>query len=165
MPISIKTYCVVMKKLVFLFFLMLSILHSEAQQQWGIVSDMGDFYPLSEVEFLIASDSDASFAMGYKNGGLSAEIQSVSFEFRDTPTGIKPVEKVDNNIYLYPNPALTKLFVISGGEGDINIFDLKGNVVKTVKIADGSNGIYVGDLDPGIYLLKTSDYTVKFLKK
>lgn len=154
-----------MKKLVFLFFLLLSILHSEAQQQWGIVSDTGDFCPLSEVEFLIASDSDASFAIGYKNGGLSAEIQSISFEFGDMPTGIIPVERVDGNISLYPNPAITKLYVISGGEGDINIFDLKGNVVKTVKIEDGSNGIYVGDLDPGMYLLKTSEYAVKFLKK
>lgn len=154
-----------MRKLLFLLFMLLSIWVSEARRQWGIVSDTGDFYPLSEVEFLIGSDSDASFAIGYKNGSLSAEIKSISFEVRDLPTSIIPAEEVDNGIVFYPNPVLMKLFVVSGGDGDINIFDLKGSVVRTAKTADGSNGIYVGDLAPGIYLLKTSDYTVKFLKK
>jgi len=120
------------------------------------------------------------FTMGYKIAGDNAYFKGIIDEVRvynrafspsEVPslvrdaagigeTDIKPLE-------IYPNPAKGVITVRGTEAGEIRIFDLKGVIVKMVRI--DNNVLDISYLQKGVYILQfTTDkavYTTKFIKE
>ncbi len=70
-----------------------------------------------------------------------------------------------NELRLYPNPANTTIRLVLHDEvrlfDRLSVFDLSGRLVKGIVNHPSENEIYVGDLRPGMYLIKaeTSNYS------
>ncbi|MDZ4204095.1 MAG: Omp28-related outer membrane protein, partial [Bacteroidales bacterium] len=87
--------------------------------------------------------------------GAEAAITYTNFIFvHDVSIGIKQAEQ----FFIYPNPANDVLYV-AGGEryNTLQIFNVVGQLAKTVgnfSSQKGQDGIYVGDLARGVYIVK-----------
>lgn len=97
--------------------------------------------------------------------------QNVDSDFGDNVTCALLVNTQDqlekkNDLIIYPNPAVDEL-VIENSDTTVKYFilNLQGQLIKVVKTGS-SNTIKLGDLVPGIYLLKdsTTGNTQKFVK-
>jgi len=62
----------------------------------------------------------------------------------------------DDNIMVYPNPALAYFTIATSGiEADfVEIYNTLGQIVKTQKMSNGRNDVYIEDFASGIYYLK-----------
>ena len=67
---------------------------------------------------------------------------------------------------MYPNPASTNLTIGSkpGITGDIELFDLTGNLLKSKTIEEEKNIMDTSTFGPGIYIIKTNNETIKVIK-
>ena len=73
-----------------------------------------------------------------------------------------PLESID--MRLYPNPTDAILYIESS-IGPVEIYDAMGRRVLTAKAYEGRTILDVGNLPRGVYLLKTTNATSKFIKK
>jgi hypothetical protein len=75
---------------------------------------------------------------------------------------------LENQITLYPNPAVDFINLdINNTNFNYQIIDIKGSLVKQ---GDYSNTVYVGDLTPGVYMIKLNGkfgkiHTQRFIKQ
>ena len=75
------------------------------------------------------------------------------------------VEEHESPIHLYPNPADDHIRLEGfEGEAEISIFNAQGLKVKTTTLS-GNNDIFIGDLAPGLYLVRVDKWQVKFIKR
>jgi hypothetical protein len=67
---------------------------------------------------------------------------------------------------VYPSPA-TNAIAISGSHGDeMQIYNSAGAVIKFIHVADeGDIYVNVEDFSPGVYLIKSSNACLKFVKE
>ena len=78
-------------------------------------------------------------------------------------TGVN--ELSDNSIALYPNPA-TDFISVENIKGNINIIDITGKVIKTVKSNASRTTINVSGFAKGIYFIQLENGAVaKFIKQ
>lgn len=78
-----------------------------------------------------------------------------------------------NELRLYPNPANTTVRLVLHDEvllfDRLSVFDLSGRLVKGIVNHPSENEIYVGDLRPGMYLIKADtheeSYCIKLIKQ
>ena len=85
------------------------------------------------------------------------------------PAGISDLESQTSTLCIYPNPAADRLTVSGlGGEATLQILDVYGRVIGTVKATRGCT-IDVSALSPGTYLICTTGErsigTAKFIKR
>lgn len=78
-------------------------------------------------------------------------------------------EKIEQ-ILVYPNPANQHIqFKGIAGQADLNIFDLNGRAVLSLKGIDDNHSIDISNLDKAIYLIKISDengsQTIRMIKQ
>ncbi len=75
----------------------------------------------------------------------------------------------ENELRLYPNPASTTIrFMPTDGlqvVDRISVYDLSGRLVKEINNHPSGSEIYVGDLSPGIYVLKANTPNASFCSK
>ena len=80
-----------------------------------------------------------------------------SFLTKTDPSAIKPLKQ--NWSSVYPNPFSDRLMVSTslkpGSTFIVNIYDIRGALVHTERSAQPELEIGTGDLDPGLYLVKT----------
>jgi hypothetical protein len=76
---------------------------------------------------------------------LTANIQEIS---------------IDNQIKIYPNPAINEISIIY--ENGYKIFNSHGIILKQSFIK--TNIIDISDLNKGLYFINTGNKTIKFLK-
>jgi hypothetical protein len=65
-------------------------------------------------------------------------------------------QSVENNIYIYPNPSQNEFFIefpVDLGTYSIQIIDLQGKTVMTVKDLKGSSKINSSELSSGVYFI------------
>lgn len=69
-------------------------------------------------------------------------------------SGVEDFE--DNQWMVYPNPASENVFVeiSTETEGTIELINLNGSVISTQKFVQQKMNMYVGDLTPGIYMVR-----------
>ena len=110
----------------------------------------------------------ASASVGYANGFLLTS-QATYIEQADLVDGIGDLPLTNNQISLYPNPA-DHFFFIKNTTGEtlsLDIHDLRGALIKTASIQNGTRKVEISDLNPGIYLIKyvngPSYYTEKLI--
>ena len=84
----------------------------------------------------------------------------------DITSGINNLTDKPDNIKMYPNPASTNLTIGSkpGITGDIELFDLTGNLLKSKTIEEEKNIMDTSTFGPGIYIIKTNNETIKVIK-
>jgi len=69
-------------------------------------------------------------------------------------------------ISVYPVPAVDEI-VIRGMNSveSFNIINIIGTVVRTVEVTGDEMRVNISDLDEGIYMIHTSNSSIKFVKK
>ena len=77
-----------------------------------------------------------------------------------TPEGINEMTSAQSTISAYPNPATDHITVIRNNNDEMFIYNVFGSLVKSTN----ENIINVSDFAPGVYFIKTSEGTVKFVK-
>ena len=92
------------------------------------------------------------------SGGGSAATDSVHTRSSPVPIDIRPA------VVIYPNPANDEL-LIQGivGSATVQVYSIKGDKVME-KVVSGQP-LYIGQLSPGVYVLKINNQTMKFIKK
>lgn len=106
--------------------------------------------------------------LGFK---IRNENDTVIFKIAITTTPLSNIDKLNKiNIKIFPNP-VNDYIIIRNYESlnrdyKIKIYDYSGNIIKI--ITSNKEGIFVGDLETGIYFLEISDgkseYINKFMK-
>ena len=110
--------------------------------------------PNTDCTSLAVSGSDI-FAGTYNSGVWKRALAEI--------TGI--TEEINNNrILVYPNPASEILMLTTNkhnAEMEIKIYEITGILVKSEKLEQSQNSIYIGDLKNGIYMLaiKSKEFT------
>ncbi|HMQ42961.1 MAG TPA: T9SS type A sorting domain-containing protein [Mariniflexile sp.] len=71
----------------------------------------------------------------------------------DLVLGTKNFALVDNNVSVYPNPSKDIVYIKNDSYNNLNIdiLDITGALIKSVRINSGQNRIDVSDLQSGIY--------------
>ena len=64
-------------------------------------------------------------------------------------------------ISIYPNPAKDKITIKA--DGDVTIFNNKGQTIKVIKNMKGVNEINVSDFETGVYYIKVGKFTKKLI--
>jgi len=101
-----------------------------------------------------------------KGGIKSFDIQNISkitfYHGDDFPSGIKSISIVD----FYVHASADKLQIkAEAAIGQVAIVNIAGTIVKNEYISDNSVAINISDLSTGIYFVRTSLGTKKFVKK
>ena len=81
--------------------------------------------------------------------------------------GVGVEEQVSHNTHMniYPNPAVDRLNVILNQNAEITIFNMVGQVVRTLEGHAGANQIEVSGLNSGVYFISAGSDTQKFIVK
>jgi len=65
----------------------------------------------------------------------------------------------DQSLLIYPNPAIDQLNIVQSGLGDnveIKVYNLTGNIVKTLETLSAKSKLSIGDIPSGTYILEVS---------
>jgi hypothetical protein len=155
---------------------------SDAAQQWKITPVFtGDTYGLVNVKSnYSANNSGGSFDNGtrvieWDNNIFSPEkinqhwyIQKT--ELIDEPTVVNAPAK-NSSVRIYPNPAKEYLkieYEATAFDLPIRIFSIDGKCVYSARAGKETSGLFVigmkeANIRPGIYLLRTGDYSTKLI--
>ena len=87
----------------------------------------------------------------------------------EEPIAIKHVT-ADNQLSVYPNPAKDMLYISSlADNSSISIADITGKQVATYRANSVQNGVSIGSLSTGLYIITVKDaagiHTAKFVKE
>ncbi len=88
-----------------------------------------------------------------------------SFSYSKT---ISVVNRLKDEISIYPNPALDHIYINSSSDEAPRIFRSDGSLLeRTLQKIDKGFGIQIdiSDLDPGLYFLKMGEHTIPFVKQ
>jgi len=131
---------------------------SEAEQATAL-STIGYVKLRNDSMFLY---SKADFLLG---SNRLSEIRKVTFEERSKlPTQLDDAQSV-TSVRVYPNPTSDALVIQNANSDVARIFNLKGQIVLTATIYDGSATLNVSSLPMGTYLLQLNTELVKFIKQ
>lgn len=98
-------------------------------------------------KFALANTSEV-----YYTGSLISS-QAYYLVESDLVLGTKNFALVDNNVSVYPNPSKDIVYIKNDSYNNLNIdiLDITGALIKSVRINSGQNRIDVSDLQSGIY--------------
>lgn len=68
-------------------------------------------------------------------------------------------------LLLFPNPSAKVITIISSKDQDAYIANYTGQIVQSIKLKNGAQAVNVSLLLPGVYFIKTSEETVRFIKE
>ena len=104
--------------------------------------------PVDGNDSIYVPTSSGKYSVLVGQGPCTATSKKLKVVLPSAKQEVLTNESVASEILVYPNPA-TDWITVTGITGDVQIFDLIGNIV-----ARSSEGkIYIGDLSPGIYLV------------
>ena len=93
------------------------------------------------------------------NGGI---IDMGAYEYQGTLAALEVNKQV---IQIYPNPTNGELHIKTPVRDTVSIYNLTGQLVKTVSLQSGDNVTDISNLPTGIYILKTTTGSYKVIKK
>jgi PKD repeat protein len=112
---------------------------------------------------------DAVLITGITTGSINYAENAIKPS--NTTSEQYPIDKKSGKFRLYPNPAMDIVNVDFDFEDNatVEIYNLNGDIIKTVRLNNESPSVRVNDLSPGAYILKliSREETVfnKFIKK
>jgi len=71
----------------------------------------------------------------------------------------------ETKLSVFPNPADDYITISSNQKQQAIITDISGRQIKNINLVNGSQLVNIADLNPGMYILRTSDGAVKFIRK
>jgi len=83
--------------------------------------------------------------------------KNTTFIISHPATGVTTVTRGDNDVILYPNPAVNDLNVVfneTAGIRTISIYDIIGKAVNSYKVAGNSAHLSVDNLPSGVYFIR-----------
>lgn len=87
----------------------------------------------------------------------------------DTSCASMAISVIDSSIYdpvsISPNPSLDKFTIITYPNSTIEILNLKGQMIKSIKGINKSNIVDLTDLESGFYFVKVNSDKGEFIKK
>ena len=117
--------------------------------------------PMADVGSLVAVDDAYDFTVLSSSGSVLAEgVLKVSFQ-SDGTDNIKPVRPSGNIIAKTASDKLT----IIGVKGEVTVYNSAGIVQNRITATGGETVVSIGHLPSGIYIVKTSTQSFKFIKK
>lgn len=154
-----------MKRILILFLATAISVLAFAQEQtkeWSMQTNTGVSIKVIDVDYLLAADDANLFSVVLKSGGTVDGVSKVTFTDATAVTEVV----ADGGLALFPNPVKNSLTLTGAVVGsEVCILSLDGAVVKSAVVSDKTITIDVAELPQGLYLLKSSYSTVKFMKK
>jgi hypothetical protein len=83
------------------------------------------------------------------------------------PTNVNNLN-IKASVNVYPNPATDKVYVDYNKPIQVGIYNIAGSLLKSKMVRSGSDYISVGDLRPGVYLIRSVDdnsFAKKLIKR
>lgn len=131
---------------------------------WYLVTDNNEFFEMSRVGMLVATDDDVYFSVLDKNGKVLADkVLQVRFIAGD-PTFIKEV-KTDGQPGDMLKSLVNNKLTLVGAKGVIDIYATSGIKVASANATSAETTIDVSALPTGIYIVKCGKQSFKFNKK
>ena len=96
----------------------------------------------------------------FGNGGI---IDLGAYEYQSGTLVVNSTS--ENKIQTYPNPTDGIIFIKTGKEEKVNLYNIIGQFIKTVSLKSGINKIDITTLPTGLYILKTMNESFKIIKK
>ncbi|MBR7053231.1 MAG: T9SS type A sorting domain-containing protein [Prevotella sp.] len=136
----------------------------EEDHNWYLVTDNNEFFEMSRVGMLVATDDEAFFSVLDKNGEILAdEVLQVRF-LTGNPTSIKEI-KIEGQSNNMLKGLVNNRLTLVGAKGTIDIYSTSGIKVVTTKATGEETTIDVASLSSGVYVVKCGKQSFKFNKK
>lgn len=122
------------------------------------------FDDVPEGDYLVYVETPAASAGNEVEltGGKSSN-QNMVLKSIETPTSIN-LPKIDG-ISIYPNPAYEKITIVIDESTEMKIYNIQGQLLMQRKINRGENVIEIGELNPGVLLMKIGANFAKIIKR
>ena len=152
-----------MRKLLLLFmsFFSLTCLYAE-ENVWVLQTDTQVNVPVDEVDYLLAADDDALFAVVLKSGEMYDGVKKAVFTQTSAisqtlqPTGMRVLSRSVQG-------QLSLSGVASGTT--VQVYAVDGTCLVSQTATGATITLDVTSLTPGCYLLKSGHSVIKFVKK
>lgn len=134
-----------------------------ARQVWCMLTDKGDEIPMYSIDYLMASDTEASFTVVLKDGSGVPDVEKATFRLSQLSTEVR--KPASGTVSLYPNPVSHTLFVCGYETKSVQIIALNGAVVRDIELTQQEQSINVEDLPAGVYFLRSPHNSIRFIKQ
>jgi hypothetical protein len=130
-------------------------------------------YPQAAVigtTLVVAAQMDGTTGTFVQNDdpdGSDNYYQGLTFELTDLFPGVNvgTVENKNVHMTLYPNPAVDHLNVTLSQNSNITVYNIMGQVIRTVEGHIGANQIDLSGMNAGVYFVSAGSDTQKFIVK
>lgn len=76
---------------------------------------------------------------------------------------IASVNSSNYQFKIFPNPAVNMIKVTGNSGTSLKIFDITGNMVKSIILNEGENSIDISNLSKGLYIVQSRNYAKKLI--
>lgn len=105
---------------------------------------------------------NCEFVVFLQDDNTKEVTQTVKFEF----SGIVGTRELSgSDISVYPNPAQEYVSLLTDGNGQYELYNIEGKLVKTEKVSNTSHLVDISTCLPGIYFIKYSGTENTYFKK
>ncbi len=129
---------------------------------WILCTDTGRQVDVSNVEYLVGTDSSELFSVVLKDNSLITDVKEVTF-LSGSASGIHNTELYNGPIITY-NASSLIITNLTGNNTDIHIYNMTGTLVNEAKSISGKATIDISSLTAGAYIVKVGSTSFKFLK-
>ena len=124
-------------------------------------------YELSAIRKITFSDNNlvVNTTDDNQNPFALSSINSILLNASNTDIESTP-ENETSSLSIYPNPASEVIYINTEiyKETDIYIYRIDGSLVLYSRLSLSANSIDVSGLSPGVYIVKTNNQALKFVK-
>lgn len=130
---------------------------------WHLVTDDGAKFPVNQIDYIIQQDADSGYDIVLADSSVRSGVTRSSFEYCED-SGIGQVS-ADREIVAGPYGDVITVTGLKAG-AEICLYNTQGILLQSVRAAGSSPvTINLASLPAGVYLLKTTNTTLKFLKR
>lgn len=137
-------------------------------EQWYLITDKGDEIPVTNKTYLTdATRTFSIYKLGetvYQNELVARNVRKITFA-KKSSTGITQIDKDEKNVQLSIESSAITVTNLKPAE-TVSIFTSAGAKITDKKAdAQGTAKIMTGNMPSGIYILKTTNTNIQFIKK
>lgn len=136
-------------------------LTAQAEAVWHLVADGNEKVPVSEVEYLLSVSSTRTVDVVLKGSAAIENVACITFEMAEA--GLRTPESTVETI-LGPYDDCISISRLAPGK-QISVYNAQGALIATYSGINGSLTIDISAYAPGVYILRTPNSSVKFIKR
>lgn len=135
----------------------------DATPVWNMVVDASTSIPMSEIAYLVAADNQTSFSIVKNDNSVVENVSKVTFAKKQAGVGDLASQNV--GVVLLSSVVSNTLNLTCASDMRAEIYDAAGALRMASDIVAGAASIDVSALQPGVYVLRVGNTSVKFIKK